>query len=67
MKHIVDVMISEEEIKQRIAELGREITEHYRSRQEKTRFGLNWLIKRLFLFLWRIYVVKLKCHMKSIL
>ncbi|CAM3795974.1 hypoxanthine phosphoribosyltransferase [Rahnella victoriana] len=30
MKHRVDVMISEEEVKTRIAELGREITEHYR-------------------------------------
>lgn len=66
MKHIVDVMISEEEIKQRIAELGREITEHYRSRQEKHDLVLIGLLKAL-LFLWRIYVVKLKCHMKSIL
>lgn len=31
MKHRVDVMISEEEVKTRIAELGREITEHYRN------------------------------------
>ena len=30
MKHRVDVMISEQEVKTRIAELGREITEHYR-------------------------------------
>ncbi|ASM18386.1 MULTISPECIES: hypoxanthine phosphoribosyltransferase [Serratia] len=30
MKHTVDVMISEQEVKTRIAELGRQITEHYR-------------------------------------
>jgi hypoxanthine phosphoribosyltransferase len=30
MKHTVDVMISEQEVKNRITELGREITEHYR-------------------------------------
>ncbi|MGC6388228.1 hypoxanthine phosphoribosyltransferase [Ewingella sp. S1.OA.A_B6] len=30
MKHRVDVMISEQEVKTRIAELGREITGHYR-------------------------------------
>lgn len=30
MKHIVEVMISEKEIKARIAELGHQITEHYR-------------------------------------
>ncbi|MCE1709227.1 hypoxanthine phosphoribosyltransferase, partial [Enterobacter hormaechei] len=29
-KHIVEVMISEQEVKQRIAELGQQITEHYR-------------------------------------
>ncbi|MCZ1248589.1 hypoxanthine phosphoribosyltransferase, partial [Photorhabdus laumondii subsp. laumondii] len=29
-KHIVEVMISELEVKQRIAELGKQITEHYR-------------------------------------
>ncbi|MDF3680591.1 hypoxanthine phosphoribosyltransferase, partial [Enterobacter hormaechei] len=29
MKHIVEVMIPEAEIKARIAELGRQITEHY--------------------------------------
>lgn len=31
MKHIVEVMISEQEVKTRIAELGQQITEHYRS------------------------------------
>ncbi|HEK1793210.1 TPA: hypoxanthine phosphoribosyltransferase [Proteus mirabilis] len=51
MKHIVDVMISEEEIKQRIAELGREITEHYRSRQEKHDFVLIGLLKGSFIFM----------------
>jgi hypoxanthine phosphoribosyltransferase len=30
MKHCVEVMISEQEVKARIAELGKEITEHYR-------------------------------------
>lgn len=30
MKHTVDVMISEQEVKTRIAELGRQITENYR-------------------------------------
>ncbi|MGR1318025.1 hypoxanthine phosphoribosyltransferase, partial [Klebsiella pneumoniae] len=29
MKHIVEVMIPESEIKARIAELGRQINEHY--------------------------------------
>ncbi len=31
MKHTVDVMISEQEIATRIAELGREISEHYQA------------------------------------
>ncbi|WP_180706240.1 MULTISPECIES: hypoxanthine phosphoribosyltransferase [Dickeya] len=31
MKHTVDVMIPETEIKARVAELGRQISEHYRS------------------------------------
>ena len=31
MKHTVDVMISEQEIATRIAELGKQISEHYRS------------------------------------
>ncbi|VTR37782.1 Hypoxanthine phosphoribosyltransferase [Serratia fonticola] len=30
MKHTVEVMISEQEVKTRIAELGRQITEDYR-------------------------------------
>lgn len=30
MKHTVEVMISEQEVKNRIAELGSQITEHYR-------------------------------------
>ena len=30
MKHTVEVMISEQEVKTRIAELGRQISEHYR-------------------------------------
>ncbi|HIE4353110.1 TPA: hypoxanthine phosphoribosyltransferase [Proteus mirabilis] len=51
MKHIVDVMISEEEIKQRIAELGREITEHYCSRQEKHDLVLIGLLKGSFIFM----------------
>ncbi|HCT3785697.1 TPA: hypoxanthine phosphoribosyltransferase [Proteus mirabilis] len=51
MKHIVDVMISEEEIKQRIAELGREITEHYRSHQEKHDLVLIGLLKGSFIFM----------------
>lgn len=51
MKHIVDVMISEEEIKQRIAELGREISEHYRSRQEKHDLVLIGLLKGSFIFM----------------
>ncbi|EST59776.1 hypoxanthine phosphoribosyltransferase [Proteus hauseri ZMd44] len=51
MKHIVDVMISEEEIKQRIAELGREITEHYRPRQEQHALVLIGLLKGSFIFM----------------
>ncbi|MGR6438643.1 hypoxanthine phosphoribosyltransferase [Proteus mirabilis] len=51
MKHIVDVIFSEEEIKQRIAELGREITEHYRSRQEKHDLVLIGLLKGSFIFM----------------
>ncbi|WP_042862183.1 hypoxanthine phosphoribosyltransferase [Dickeya sp. NCPPB 3274] len=31
MKHTVDVMISEQEVKARVAELGRQISEHYRN------------------------------------
>ncbi|MBI0438701.1 hypoxanthine phosphoribosyltransferase [Dickeya dianthicola] len=31
MKHTVDVMISEPEVKARVAELGRQISEHYRN------------------------------------
>ncbi|UAY95370.1 hypoxanthine phosphoribosyltransferase [Dickeya dadantii] len=31
MKHTVDVMISEREVKTRVAELGRQISEHYRN------------------------------------
>ncbi|GGC19872.1 hypoxanthine phosphoribosyltransferase [Dickeya fangzhongdai] len=31
MKHTVDVMISEREVKARVAELGRQISEHYRN------------------------------------
>ncbi|WKV53012.1 hypoxanthine phosphoribosyltransferase [Dickeya fangzhongdai] len=31
MKHAVDVMISEQEVKARVAELGRQISEHYRN------------------------------------
>lgn len=49
MKHIVDVMISEEEIKQRIAELGREITEHYRQGQHD--LVLIGLLKGSFIFM----------------
>lgn len=30
MKHTVEVMISEQEVKNRIVELGRQISEHYR-------------------------------------
>ncbi|MBW3471246.1 hypoxanthine phosphoribosyltransferase [Proteus vulgaris] len=51
MKHIVDVMISEEEIKQRIAELGREITEHYRPRQSQHDLVLIGLLKGSFIFM----------------
>ncbi|KLU19931.1 hypoxanthine phosphoribosyltransferase, partial [Proteus mirabilis] len=51
MKHIVDVMISEEEIKQRIAELGREITEHYRPRQGQHDLVLIGLLKGSFIFM----------------
>lgn len=51
MKHIVDVMISEKEIKQRIAELGREITEHYRPREGKHDLVLIGLLKGSFIFM----------------
>src|SRR5690606_22834732 len=41
MKHTVEVMIPEAEIKARIAELGRQITEHYKdSRSEMVMVGL---------------------------
>lgn len=41
MKHTVDVLISERDVKARIAELGRQITEHYRdSSRELVLVGL---------------------------
>ena len=51
MKHIVDVMISEEEIKQRIAELGRQISDHYRPREGKHDLVLIGLLKGSFIFM----------------
>ena len=40
MKHIVDVMISEQEVKNRIAELGAQITAHYQGSNDLVLIGL---------------------------
>ncbi|VEC87294.1 hypoxanthine phosphoribosyltransferase [Raoultella ornithinolytica] len=64
MKHTVEVMIPEAEIKARIAELGRQINECYKdSGSEMVLVGLL----RAHLCLWPICVVKCRCRMKSIL
>ncbi|KAB7663989.1 hypoxanthine phosphoribosyltransferase [Plesiomonas shigelloides] len=40
MKHIVEVMISEQEVKNRIAELGAQITAHYQGSNDLVLIGL---------------------------
>ncbi|CDL82080.1 hypoxanthine phosphoribosyltransferase [Xenorhabdus szentirmaii] len=49
LKHIVEVMISEEEIKQRVAELGKQITEHYRNSDRE--LVLVGLLRGSFIFM----------------
>jgi hypoxanthine-guanine phosphoribosyltransferase len=64
MKHIVEVMIPESEIKARIAELGRQINEHYKDS------GSEMVLVGLFaahLCSWPTCAVKCRCRMKSIL
>ena len=63
-KHTLDTMISEAEIQQRVADLGSEISAHYRhSNKELVLVGL---LKGSFI-LWPTCAVKLMFHMKSIL
>ena len=59
MKHTVEVMIPESEIKARIAELGRQINEHYQN--SGSEMVLVGLLRGSFMF------VKCRCRMKSIL
>ncbi|WP_341659020.1 hypoxanthine phosphoribosyltransferase [Vibrio sp.] len=40
MKHTVEVMISEQEVQQRVSELGREITAHYQGSENLVLIGL---------------------------
>ncbi|MFC1234592.1 MULTISPECIES: hypoxanthine phosphoribosyltransferase [unclassified Vibrio] len=40
MKHTVEVMISEEEVRQRVQELGKQITEHYGDSENLVMVGL---------------------------
>ncbi|MDP5254011.1 MULTISPECIES: hypoxanthine phosphoribosyltransferase [unclassified Vibrio] len=40
MKHTVEVLISEQEVQQRVRELGQSISEHYQSSQELVLVGL---------------------------
>ncbi|MDB1123041.1 hypoxanthine phosphoribosyltransferase [Vibrio algarum] len=40
MKHTVEVMISEEEVQQRVKEIGQQITEHYRDSENLVMVGL---------------------------
>ncbi|WED26174.1 hypoxanthine phosphoribosyltransferase [Vibrio sp. DW001] len=40
MKHTVEVMISEEEVRQRVLELGKQITEHYGDSENLVMVGL---------------------------
>ncbi|MGL5792450.1 MAG: phosphoribosyltransferase, partial [Plesiomonas shigelloides] len=40
MKHTVEVMISEQEVKNRIAELGAQITAHYQGSNDLVLIGL---------------------------
>lgn len=64
MKHTVEVMIPEAEIKARIAELGRQITERYKdSGSDMVLVGLL----RGSLCLWRTCAVKFRYLMKSTL
>jgi hypoxanthine-guanine phosphoribosyltransferase len=64
MKHTVEVMIPEAEIKARIAELGRQITEHYKdSGSEMVLVGFCVALSCS----WQTCAVKCRCHMRSIL
>jgi hypoxanthine phosphoribosyltransferase len=40
MKHTVEVMISEQEVQQRVQQLGKQINEHYKESQELVMIGL---------------------------
>ncbi len=40
MKHTIEVMISEEEIKERVAQIGKEISEHYQDSDNLVMVGL---------------------------
>ncbi len=62
MKHTVDVMISEQEVKTRIAELGRQITEHYRD--SGSDMVLVGLLRGSFMFM-AISAARSTCRTKS--
>lgn len=64
MKHTVEVMIPESEIKARIAELGRQINEHYQN--SGSEMVLVGLLRGSFMS-WPTCAVKCRCRMKSIL
>ena len=40
MKHTVEVMISEQEVQERVSELGKEITAHYQGSEDLVLVGL---------------------------
>lgn len=63
MKHIVEVMISEREVKARVTELGRQISEHYRD--SGSDMVLVGLLRGSFI-LWPICAGRLMFHTKSI-
>ncbi|STV58478.1 hypoxanthine-guanine phosphoribosyltransferase [Klebsiella pneumoniae subsp. ozaenae] len=65
MKHTVEVMIPESEIKARIAELGRQINEHYQN--SGSEMVLVGLLRGSFSVHGRPCAVKCRCRMKSIL
>lgn len=64
MKHTVEVMIPEAEIKARIAELGRQITERYKDSGSDMVLVVCCVAH---LCLWRTCAVKFRYLMKSIL
>ncbi len=54
MKHTVEVMISEQEVQERIRELGKQITERYQGSEDLVMVGLYVV----HLYLWPIWLVQ---------